>query len=161
MHPATRLMIPALLLAACHGAEGITRSADSIIGDVVVTVAIPDGLEAGGIPGGLTIRRPRAEQTRRPSELTLTAAGGVSPIPLDRAHGTGAAAIRYGLKREAGGSGGDAVTLIAERRCGMLPLRLRLDTQVEENGTVDPAPVLAMLASARCSPSAGRMSGAG
>ncbi len=154
-------MIPALLLAACNGAEGITRSADAIIGNGVVTVAIPDGLEAGGIPGGVKIRRAGVEQTRRLYELTLTAAGGASPIRLDRAHGTGTDAIRYGLTQEDGGSGGDAVTLIAERRCGMLPLRLRLDTQVEENGTVDPAPLLAMLAGARCSPSAGRMSGTG
>lgn len=159
-HPA-RLMILALLLAACNGAEGKMRSADAIIDNMVMTVEIPDGLEAGDIPGGLAIRRAGAEQTRRPYEMTLTAADGASPIPLDRTHGTGADAIRYGLAQEAGGSGGDEVTLIAERRCGTLSLRLRLDTQAEEGGTVDPAPLLTMLAGARCSPPAGGRSGAG
>lgn len=159
-HP-VRSMILALLLAACNGAEGKMRSADAIIDHVVVTIDIPDGLESGGIPGGLAIRRVGAEQTRRLYEMTLTAAGQASPIPLDRTHGTGADAIRYGLTQEAGGSGGDEVTLIAERRCGTLPLRLRLDTQAEEGGTFDPTPVLAMLAGARCSPAAGGTSKAG
>lgn len=140
----------AALPAACHPAESTMHIVKADLGGTIVTLALPDGLVATPRPAGLAIRRVDADDRRDIYEMMLTPARGASPVALDRVRGAGGEAIRYGLTRGEGGSGGEEATLIAERRCGAATLRLRLDMQAGEDGTVDPEPALAILASARC-----------
>lgn len=144
-------LIAGLVVASCNGAQGKMQSVQASFGDVVMTLDVTDDLVATPIAGGgLRLVRRDAGQSRRIYEITLLAAVGASPVPLDQARGTGEAAVRYGVDHFDGGSGGPEVTLIAERRCQDLPVRLRLNLQAEEGTTPDVDAVLDMLANARC-----------
>ena len=77
----------------------------------------------------------------------------VTAIPLNQARGAGAEAIRYGVLRDSGGSGGEEVTLVAMRTCAGNAVRLRFDTQAENGSQVDLEPAFALLESATCAPS--------
>lgn len=151
-HRLARRIAAALILVAlpgaCTASEANMHKVQADLGGTTVLIDIADDLVATPLPGGLSIRR-RAED-RRIHEMRLTPATGATPFPLDRTSGTGADAVRYGVMRGEGGSGGEAVTLIAERHCGAATIRLRLDAQADEDGTADTDPALAIIAGARC-----------
>ena len=144
----------AALLSACTASEANMHSVQADLDGTTISLALPEGLVATPVAGGLSIRR--TAEGRRIHEMTVRTATGASPVPLDRTSGSGPEAIRYGMARSEGGSGGEAVTLIAERRCGAATLRLQLDTQADEDGTADTDPALAILAGARCTPAGSR-----
>lgn len=126
------------------------RTVQARVGDTTVSVDVPDGLEATAVADGLAIRPRDADSRRTVSDMRVTLGAGVPAGPaLNRTRGTGADAIRYHVAREGGGSGGEEVTLHAERACGARVVRLRFDTQAE--GDADLEPAFAVLASARCS----------
>jgi hypothetical protein len=77
----------------------------------------------------------------------------VTAISLNQARGAGAEAIRYGVRRDSGGSGGEEVTLVAMRACAGNAVRLRFDTQAENGSQVDLEPAFALLEGASCAPS--------
>lgn len=140
-----------LLLGGCNGAHGKMRTIHVDFGDTSMTLDVADDLVATPIAGGgVSLARSNARQSRRVYEMTLAPGGGTSPVPLQQTRGTGQDAIRYGIDEIEVGSGGPEVTLIAERRCRNMLVRLRLDLQTEEGATPDLDPVLDMLANAHC-----------
>lgn len=130
------------------------QTARATVDGITMTLSIPDDLEARPARDGLSIRRRGAEGARRIYEMTVTLHGSSGPpserMALDQMRGQGADAIRYGLQRDDGGSGGEEVTLIATRACAGRTVRLRFDAQAEEGGDVDLEPAFAVLESARC-----------
>lgn len=133
-------------------------TASATVDGTVLTISVPDGAQASPIPGGLMIASPDAATRRRANEMTVTLGGGagsqgsgVMP-PLDGTRGSGAGAIRYRVTRGDGGSGGQEVTLMAQRPCGTKVVHLRFDAQGEEAAEIDLEPAFALLESARCSP---------
>ena len=149
-HRLALALILAALTGACTSSEASMHSVQADIGGATVSLPIPDGLVATLMPGGLSIRR--MAEGRQIHDMTLTPATGASPVQLVQTHGTGAEAIHYGMARSGGGSGGEDVTMIAERRCGAVTLRLRLATQADEDGPADIDQALAMLADTGCGP---------
>lgn len=133
------------------------RTATVTVDGATLTLSLPDGLEASPIRGGLAIRPPDAAARRGIYEMAVTLGGAAetekdasTTLPLDRVRGSGAEAIRYSVRREDGGSGGEEMTLIAVRRCAGGVVRLRFDAQSEDGDAIDLEPAFAVLESARC-----------
>lgn len=142
-----------LLLGSCKGAQPKMHTIQASFGDTFMTLEVADDLVATPIAGGgVQLVRRDAGLSRRIYEIALAPGGGVSPVPLQQTRGTGENAIRYGVDQNEGGSGGPEVTLIAERHCRDMLVRLRLDVQAEEGVPSNFDAVLDMLANARCSP---------
>jgi hypothetical protein len=141
-----------LLLSSCNEAKGKMKTIQADFGDTSITLDVAEELDVTPLAGGGVRLAPRgAAQLRRSYEMTLTPGGGGSTIPLQQSHGTGQDEIRYGTELAEGGSGGPEATLIAERKCRDVVVRLRVDRQIEEDQMPDWQPILTMLAEARCS----------
>ncbi|WP_019998636.1 Tsi3 family protein [Aureimonas ureilytica] len=81
------------------------------------------GFDVRQTADGLLVRPEGWQDLRRPFEMTVSLRPGSEASPwLDRQVRVGADLVRYAVSREGGGSGGDAVTMRAERasKAGML-----------------------------------------
>lgn len=144
----------ALMPTACMADGGVMIDAAATVDGIRLTVSVPYGLEASPALRGLLLQRRGAQSQRRIYQIAITVVDGAAdtPFPLDRSRGEGDRAVRYGLDRFDGGSGGEEITLIAQRPCGRGIVRLRFDAQAEEGGGVNLNPAFAILSAARCTP---------
>ncbi|MEH3145828.1 MAG: Tsi3 family protein [Methylobacterium frigidaeris] len=141
------------VLGACDrdAPQPAARIATAEVAGTVLSVAVPSGRRAVAIPAGLVLGLEKAGARRRIDAMTLELGRDAAGVSFDQVRGTGAAAIRYGVVRSPGGSGGDEVTLVAERRCADAIVTLHFATQVEEPEAPDLEAAFAVLAGARCS----------
>ena len=141
-----------LAIGGCSDGAGQTHIVTTHFGGTAVVLDLPAELEATPLEsGGLQLFRADAKQRRTRDEMILTRAVGISPIPLRQTFGKGMDAVRYGVALTDGGSGGAEGTLVAERACGDIALRLRLETQSEDLQPRAFTRALPMLAAGRCS----------
>lgn len=128
--------------------------ATATVDGALLTVSVPQELEATPAPRGLLLQRHGAQAQRRIYRIAITLVGVTAgtEFPLTQQRGEGDRAVRYGLDRFDGGSGGEEVTMIAQRPCGRGFIRLRFDAQAQEGGEIDLEPVFAILDEARCTP---------
>lgn len=152
-HAGWRALSFAMLLAACETQGETMRTVTVTIDETTLTLSVPEGLQAASTRSGLSIRPGNGSSRRGIYEMAITVGGATGPdatTSLDQLRGAGAEAIRYAVRREDGGSGGEEVTLIASRACADTVIALRFVAQGEDGGEVDLEPAFTVLESARC-----------
>jgi hypothetical protein len=144
------VLASAAALVACGAAGGTMREVETRVDGRRLAIGVPDGLEAKPAPRGFALAPPDAARRRNLWAMAVELDPDVPPpAPLVETRSVGGDTARYAVTRAEGGSGGEEVTLVAERPCGGRTLRVRLDVQ-EELGEPDLEPAWAVLASARC-----------
>lgn len=117
--------------------------------DRILSVPVPEGFGTGPIRRGLLLRPLVAQRAAYDMTLTIqpiaTPAAGLPQVR--RADGI---VSRYRLDRGDGGSGGEEVTLTAERPCDAAVLRLVLRTRAEAPSDAILEPAWAVLLGTDC-----------
>ncbi|WP_019998826.1 Tsi3 family protein [Aureimonas ureilytica] len=114
-------------------------------------VADIEGFDVRQTVGGLFVRPEGWQDLRAPFEMTVSLGPGGEASPgLDRQVHIGADLVRYAVSRESGGSGGDAVTMHAERPLKSGVLNLEWHGQEEAGVEPDLAQAWAVLGAVEC-----------